>query len=235
MIRNLKMLGLALVAVVAMSAMVASSASAQAGKGWLTSTGPVKLTGTQPKATLTAFGNQEVECHGHYEIGNVGETPHGVITPPATKFTVTPHYTECVARIGATTAPATVTTNHCDFDLEIGETKSAGHWKGTAKVRCENAGEAIEVHVYSNSSHSSTICTQKVTPQEGLEGGEVFNGEGGTIGLTGTIGGIKVEKTGILCGGTAETNEAVEHLEGTVISGTNELEEATAISITDEA
>ena len=51
MIRNLKVLGLALVAVFAMSAMVASAASA----GVLTSDGPVKIKATETGSQANSF------------------------------------------------------------------------------------------------------------------------------------------------------------------------------------
>jgi hypothetical protein len=237
MIRNLKVLGLALVAVFAMSAMVASSASAQIHKGWLTSDGPVKLTGTENPATLTAFGNQKVECQAHYDIGNVGETPHGLILPPATEFTIKPTYSGCSATIGASKAPATVTTNKCDFVVKIGETMEVGKWATTAKVVCENAGEAIEVHAYSSETHASTICTVKVPAQEGLTGGFMTNVEEKgqwTTTLGGTFAKITATRTGILCGGTAETKTAEQHVDAH-ITGYNEEEEQTDITITDEA
>jgi hypothetical protein len=238
MLRNVKVLGLFLVAGLAMSAMAASSASAQVHKGWLTSDGPVKLTGTENPATLTAFGNQKLECHVHYDIGNVGETPHGFIEPPATEFTVKPTYSNCTASIGATKAPATVTTNKCDFVIKIGETIELGKWGTTAKVVCENpATESIEVHAYSSSAHTTTICTMKFPAQEGPTGGFVTNVEEEgqwTITLGGTLNNITATKTGILCGGTAETKTAEQHLDAH-ITGFNEADEQTDITITDEA
>jgi hypothetical protein len=238
MIRNLKVLGLALVAVFAMSAVVASSASAQVHKGWLTSDGPVKLTGTENPATLTAFGNQKVECHAHYDIGNVNETPHGFIEPPATEFTIKPTYSNCTASIGTTKAPATVTTNKCDFVVKIGETIELGKWGTTAKVVCENpATEAIEVHAYSSPAHSTTICTVKVAAQEGLTGGFMVNDEeegAWTVTLGGTFKEIHATKTGVLCGGTSETKTAEQHVDAH-ITGFNEANEQTDITITDEA
>jgi hypothetical protein len=65
-----------------------------------------------------------------------------------------------------------------------------------------------------------------------LTGGFVENLAGGKITLGGTVGGIKATKTGILCGGTAETNSAEVHGDA-VVSGTNELGEPTAIEISD--
>jgi hypothetical protein len=44
---------------------------------------------------------------------------------------------------------------------------------------CENPGEAIEVHAYTSSAHSTTICTMKFPAQAGLTGGFMTNVEEG--------------------------------------------------------
>ncbi len=227
MIRNLKALGLALAVVLATSATVASAASAA---GQLTSDGPVKLTGTSAGGAATAFGFK-VECHEHATVGAVGETPHGFLTPPVSAFTVQTQSTNCVATIGATVAPATVTANGCDGVTKIGETISAGKWGGTGEIVCPESKQ-IEIHAYTNSAHTSTICTVKIPSQAGLTGGSVENIAGGKITLGGTIKGIKATKTGILCGGTAETNSAEVHGDA-VVSATNKAGGATAIEISD--
>jgi hypothetical protein len=229
MIRNLKGFGAALLlAVFAMSAVAASAASAA--PGVLTSDGPVKLTGTSAGGAATAFGFK-VECHEHATVGAVGETPHGFLTPPVSSFTVQTQSTNCVATIGVTIAPATVTTNGCDGVTKIGETISAEKWGGTGEIVCPESKQ-IEIHAYTNSAHTSSICTVKIPPQTGLTGGSVENIAGGKITLGGTVKGIKATKTGVLCGGTAETNSAEVHGDA-VVSGTSNAGEATAISISD--
>jgi len=225
--RNLKTLGLALAVVLATSAAVASAASAA---GHLTADGPVKLTGTSAGGAATAFGFK-VECHEHATVGAVGETPHGFLTPPVSAFTVQTQSTNCVATIGAILAPVTVTANGCDGVTKIGETISAGKWGGTAEIVCPETKQ-IEIHAYTNSSHTSMICNVKIPPQSGLTGGFVENIAGGKITLGGTVTGIKATKTGILCGGAAETKSAEIHGDA-VVSGTNKAGEATAISIGD--
>ena len=226
MIRNLKVLGLSLVAVFAMSAMVASAASA----GELTSDGPVDLHATENPAVLTAIAGQKVECHATYTIGNVNETPHATfITLPKANLTVTPDYTNCVSVIGELKAPLTVTMNGCDFVLHIGAQLEAGKYSGTADVVCEGSNQ-IEVHAYSSAAHSSTVCTYKIPAQTGLTGGFVKNAAG-KVELGGPVTGIKATRTGILCGGTAETKEAKQDI-GVVVSGTNEAGAATNIEVT---
>jgi len=225
MIRNLKVLGLCLVAVFAMSSMVASAASA----GELTSDGKVKLSATENPAVLTAIAGQKVECHAVYTIGKVDVTPHPeFMTLPASTFTISPDYSNCVSVIGELKAPSTVTMNGCDFVLHIG-TLSGGSYGGTADIVCE-AGKEIEVHAYSSAAHSSTVCTYKIPAQTGLTGGTVKN-NAGKIEINGPVNGIKATRTGILCGGNAETKEAKQDI-GAVVSGTNEAGAATNIEVT---
>jgi hypothetical protein len=227
MIRNLRYLGTMLVAVLAMSSVAASMAMAE---GALTSTGRVKLTGTTASGVATAFG-LKLECHEHANAGKVNETPHGFVTPPLTSFTVQSQSSGCVATIGETKAPATVTTNGCDGTTEITKTISAGVWGGTSSIVCP-VGKEIEIHAYTNSTHASTICTVKIPAQTGLTGGSAKNIANGDITLSGPGGGIKATKTGILCGGTAETNSAEVHGDA-VVSGTNEAAAPTDILLSD--
>jgi hypothetical protein len=228
MIRNLRYLGTMLVAVFAMSSAIASAAIAETGK--LTSDGPVKLTGTTTSGIAKAFGFTLV-CHEHAIVGAVNETPHGFVTPPLSTFTVQTESTGCVATIGAIEAPSTVVTNGCDGVTHLGETIAANKWGGTVDIVCP-VGKQIEINSYTNASHTSLICKIKIPAQSGLTGGSAENLGEGKIGLNGFGGGIKATKTGILCGGNAETNSA--EVTGTaVVSGTNEAGKATAIEISD--
>jgi len=227
MIRNLKILGLSLLAVFAMSAMVASAALA----GELTSDGKVKLSATENPVVLTAIAGQKIECHAVYTIGKVGVTPHPeFMTLPASTFTVSPDYSACVSVIGELKAPGTITMNGCDFVWHIGAKIETGKYGFTVDIVCE-AGKEIENHGYSSAAHSSTVCTYKIPAQTGLTGGTVKNVSGGKIELGGPINGLKETRTGILCGGNAETKEGRWDI-GAVISGTNEAGAATSIEVT---
>jgi hypothetical protein len=231
MIRNLKALGLALVAVFAMSAVVASAASAAIPS--LTSDGPVTLSGSDnvgTKSTLTAFG-LKTECNATYHAHKYNVTPRVFIPSGATTVTVTPTYSNCLGVIGGTSTPATVTFNGCDYVLHIGNTVAGVEkYGGTTDIVCPE-GQQIEIHVYTNSSHATTICTIKVPGQTGLAGVTVQN-SGGNLVLGGPITGIRASKTGILCGGTAETTTGEEDISITV-SGKNEAGGATSVSISD--
>ena len=226
MFYDIKVLGLAVIAVMSVSAMLASPASA----GLLTSDGPVKATGTESPATLTLIAGQKLECHSVETWSNFAETPHGPLKVPTSTITIEKHETNCVAVIGELKAPATVTMNGCDFTEHVGAKLESGKYASTTDIVCAG-GKSIEIHAYSSAAHSSTVCTYVIPAQVGLAGGFVKNVAGGKIELGGPITGIKATRSGILCGGNAETKEAKEDV-GIVISGTNEGGSATSIEVT---
>jgi len=132
MIRKFKTLGLALVAVLALSAVVASAASAA---NYTASSYPV--TGTATSAVGNDIFTTEagtVECAGHFE---------GTLTEASTSLTVKAKYTGCKA-FGF--ASATVSMNSCDYLFTEPAKQSAhnistglGEWTMQADVRCTGA------------------------------------------------------------------------------------------------
>jgi hypothetical protein len=229
MTRKLRTLGLALVALFVVGAMTASAALAES---QLTSDGPVELTGKDSegeKATFTGFG-LTASCQGEYTVGLENQTPHTFFDPSmifVAIFTVAPHYTNCTAKLGESSVPDTVTMNGCDYLVHVGN--GAEHWE----VVCPG-GQQIEMHSYSGSSHLSSICTIKVPGQTGISGGAVENlKEGGVEKLVvkEPLSSIRATKSGVLCGGSSETENASMDMHA-VISGVNEEGKATGISIT---
>jgi hypothetical protein len=144
---NLKTLGLALMAILALGAVPASVASAQE-QGKLTSTGPVTLTGTETGGvglnTLTAF-NATIACPGSIYTGHLVTTHKqteenptkktlehknagiGVDMLPSgsTAVTITPHYKEvngegkpnCDGLFPGT--KSTIDMNGCDYVIHL--------------------------------------------------------------------------------------------------------------------
>jgi hypothetical protein len=230
MTRNLKTLGLALVAVFAMSAVAASTASAQQGK--LTSDGPVTLIGTE---TGELFANSftgnsgKITCPGSVFTGHkYNVTPHVAGASGETTATITPHYPKhCTAHIPFLgTRTATVTTNGCDFVFHIGSTTGgvANTYGVTADQVCP-VGKSIEVHVYcAGCSHVDTnsICTIKTPAQSGLVGPHVTSAPP-HINIQGTFTNIKSSESGSLCSGETTTSQlhidiTVKDSKGTSIS-----------------
>jgi hypothetical protein len=228
--RKFKALALALAAIFALSGIMASVAMAE-GEGTITSDGRVSLVGTNVAGTETTFRafGMETQCTIKYTIGNLKETPHKFVTPPVARVTVKADTIKCKSKIGESTGlPTTVTGNKCDF-TRVFPLLKPGKWKMKSSIGCE-AAESIEFHVYSSSAHTTSICTVKVPPQENLEGGTAENISGGKITFGGTFTGIKATKTGILCGGTAETSSGEEEAD-VEVSGTNEAGGATEVSL----
>ena len=229
MIRNFKALGLALVAVFAMSALAATAASA-AEQGFATSTGNFKLTGTDEATgnALTYPGEEKLVCpESHY----VGEKENGGFLASGSKtFTVTPTYTNCSA--GPNNHKATVTMNGCDFLFHLGNTKSGvtDTYAVTADLVCP-AGKEVEVHVYFAAGNENIqVCKIKFGAQTGLGGATVKDLTNGTVTVGGTTTGIKASKSGIC--GAGETN-AAEYDIAVILGGVNEGGTSTAVSLSD--
>ena len=142
---NLKILGLAIVAVLAMSALSASMASAAEFNAEKT---PVTITGAQVEENVLTTTAGTVKCTGTKFVGTSS-------TSPTTTITVNATYTGCTG-FGF---PATVSMNGCHFTLHI----SPGVATGTADVLC--SGNEITVVA---SSGGTTKCTVHVKAQNGL-------------------------------------------------------------------
>jgi len=173
MIRNLKALGLALAAILALSAVSASgvSAATEPIAKFSCSTYPCSLSGEQPAAEkhefVTAAG--AVECE-------LAIFQSSTISEAATGLTVTPTYEECVLHnaLTGTTDPATVTMNGCDykFTIHYHETKKgagvkADEYSGDVDIVCP-AEKAIEIHVFkaADEEHKeATKCTYHIKEQ----------------------------------------------------------------------
>ena len=244
MIRNLKTLGLALMAVFALGAVSASAASA----GALTTDGPVTLkateTGEVTANRLTAFG-AFIQCPESTYAGHA--VGGGFIPSGATTITLTPEYKQTTAGgapncIGPFGWSATVETNNCDYVVHVGaKTGSpADTYGGTIDVVCP-AGKEITVRIWtSESDHTSKptepFCILHVPPQTGLKGADATDTTNGTIDVTGTVEGIRVLRTAqaadpspVLCA-TSETTTGKFDID-TTVTGKNEAGGATTISL----
>jgi hypothetical protein len=132
MIRNLRVLGLAFVAVLAMSAVVASAA--QAVPTFTASSYPATVTGSNTignEVFTTEGGN--VECDSHFVSNS--------ISGPTSTLTVTPTYTGCTA-FGFLSA--TVNTEGCTYVFHATEKVSSGVYKHHVDVVCPS-GQSIKV------------------------------------------------------------------------------------------
>lgn len=219
MTRNLKALGLALVAAFALSAIAASAASAQ--QAYLTSDGPVTLigeeVGEENENRLTSFGNF-TQCPGSTYTGHaVDVTPHESLPPHSTAVTITPHYVNCEATgLGF---PTTVNMNGCDYVFDLGETtESPDDTYGIlSTVDCpENS------HIVVTSSIFGSHCTVTITEDpNGYEGLDVTDNTDGTVTVSGTIEGIEAHRKGGF-GCSEETTNTGELHQNVLVEGQNE-------------
>lgn len=148
--RSLKILGLVVTAVLALGAVVASSASATA----FTSAGEhdEHVTGT--------------DTHGVDEF-TVGETSKltcdeesftATVAHNSTWATVVPTYNKCRTTGGEEKENVTVTMNGCAYEF-------SSH--GEVRLHCP-VGKVIEIHHYSDpGKHKNNTCTLTVGPQTG--------------------------------------------------------------------
>jgi hypothetical protein len=229
MARNLKALGLALVAALAISA---PAASAQ--QGVLTSDGPVTLDLTATRGGggtegITTFG-ERIECPGTTYAGHkYNVTPHELIPIGAHTITITPHFVNC--KTASAPNKATLTMNGCDYVFSFGQTVAQNKYPITAEVACP-VGAAIEFHEYLASNNENiSVCTLTVRPQSGIMGLSVTtNTISDDLNIAGTLKGIHVEKHGLCGSGTSVTGEY--HMDLTV-QGTSIRGENTGITVTD--
>jgi hypothetical protein len=237
MIRNLKALGLALVAVFAMSAVAASAASAQT-QGHLTSeTGePVTLIGTETGGAganaLTAFGTV-AECPGSIYTGHAlnSEDP---LESSATAGTLTAHFNQSACATGEG-REVTIETNGCDITLEAGETVGQEEYEGGGELVCP-LGKKAHVGVWSAGSNHTEgrLCTLEFGAQSGSGSLRIVNTPAGDVDVVGAIGGIQVTRHGLclLDGKGTTTNSGEVHVDATV-EATNAVGEPVGISASD--
>lgn len=177
MTSNLKNLGLALIAAFAVSAVVASGASA-AGEKFHCAKEQCILTATsetekQHDIVKDNLGN-ELACHGSYQGNTTAKT--------VDEITLVPAYSEC-------TGGHSVTNEHCAWIFKS-STDANGHAK--TKLECAAGGKLIV--------HTSVGCTLTFEPQEVEQGVHYVNGMlPNTVTAEVTAKGLKFSKSGGFC------------------------------------
>jgi hypothetical protein len=176
MIRNFKTLGVALMAVFAMSAVVASAASAT-NDVFESEKVPVTLTGTQVAVNKFTLAGQAVECTGISVDATVTASPVSQIT------TGEPVYSGCTYAGGA----ATVHMNGCKY-LLTGTTDVSGDAQ-VAIVDCPK-----EKHIAITST--AINCTITVKAKGAIDGNQVAEeGVHYTNDGAGTTAGVLIDLT----------------------------------------
>lgn len=188
MIRNLKALGLALVALVAMSALFSSAASA----GFESEAETTTLTATalETQKFQVKAGGLTIQCNT-ITLDSSTQT-----SKKTTTVTVSPTYTNCLNLIGV---PVSIHSNGCKYVFH----SNAGSTTGTTDVECEGT-KGIEITI-------GSLCTYKIDTQTGLSAVNFKNKGAGTtreVELEPVVNGITstlITNDSILC--TAASNE----------------------------
>jgi hypothetical protein len=158
MTRNLKGLGFALVAVFALSGVVASMAAAKDAR-FTAESYPATFDGAQLVANVLEREGRKLTC----EVATLSGT---ITATSATTVTATPTYSNCHSIILGVKFPATVTMNGCDFLFHLtGELNAGGQETFTAisDLVCTTPNE-VEVHIYENAAKhaaGTSMCTIK--------------------------------------------------------------------------
>jgi hypothetical protein len=169
MTRKLKALGLALVAVFATSALVASAAQAEEFTGYDQSTGTHTETvihgvqeGSHSFTAGSGFGS--ITCTTATFAGN---SPTGT----STELTITPTYSGCSDSFGRT---VDVTMEGCDYKFTTPTFVSSGTYSGLVDLACPT-GHSVTVHV---TSGGTSVCTVTIHAQTGLGSNHYTNKAG---------------------------------------------------------
>jgi hypothetical protein len=215
MIRNLKILGLASMAILAISAAVASTALAGTTTGKVTAPEPVTLkgtpTGNEADNGFTAFGTQ-IKCPKTTYTGHkISETPHKFIASGSSEITITPHF-DPICSVGM---------NGCDFAFrDITTTGGVEHTYGVVLDIVCPTGKEILI--------GGPACDVFIPAQTGLQGAHLKTTTTGThdIDLEGKFEGITAKS----CLGLHTTNAMFDV--DVTIKGYNVLDEVKPITIT---
>lgn len=220
MIRNLKILGLALVAVLATSAVAASGAQAQKGKITVEGGGnnTATLVGAQEGVHVFKANGNEVTC-GTATFHAAAKHEDETVKASAT-------YSNCHI-IALFTFSAEVKMNGCEYHFsdfttedEQGNTDPTGNhtnFTGTTKLICP-AGKAIEVKV------PVAGCTLSIGGEQEFKDSITAKNVQGTkehLTLNATVNGIAFTSTGGLCGasGNGGTYNGATTIEGEETGG----------------
>lgn len=180
MTNKLKVLGLALVAVFAMSAVAASAASAN--QFMSEGGGSTTVTATQVGEHVFTVDGASVTC----EVATFSSV--GEVASPATSVKVSPNYEECTA---FTFFTAKIQTEGCYYNLHVGATGGI-EYTGSLDLECEEGHEIVI---------AAGTCEAKVAGGQEFSGIGYANAEGGKVTIAAEVAGIAVNKTkdGFLC------------------------------------
>jgi hypothetical protein len=209
--RKLKTLGLALVAVFAVSAVAAPVSSAS--PELHSETGHTILTGNQITANELALDAGTMKCASLKFDGTIE-------VATTTTFGLTPTFSEC--KFGAE-INALFTHNECRFRFHVGP--NTEHLTGSVDIVCPD-NQQIEI--------DAPMCTITIPPQANLQGVTYTNENEGmerSIVLDINLVGIDYEEHGMLCENETETTNNGTYTGRVTVTGENTNQEHRGIWI----
>ncbi len=219
MIRNLKALGLALVAVFAIGAITASAALAVEDH-FTTSQTSALMTGTSTNNKFEITGGPSFECTtSQFTATGVNNSTEVTVDPSYTgRIGETPHGTKCT---GSPIGNVTIDMNSCDYDLTGKTTGSdGGLTDATISVTCTTAGDHIVIT-------GPLGCKIKVPAQTPTSGGVTYTNlpkhpGGSAIEVIATATGITY--TSENCVGVASEGNDSDYTGTVVVTGYEDTE-----------
>jgi len=192
MARNLKVLGLAILAALTVGVVISSSGSADDSESFTAGSYPATLHSATGTHTFTFAGGRKFEC---------ATTISGELTEASEKVKLIPKYTECTTLIAGIKKSSTTTVS-CEMGLD--------HYNILfffTRTKCEK-GYTHHVTVYNDAKHTEVLCKYEIFANEGEK--VTHENLGGTSGIkvTWEIGGIKYKRisgSALLCGEAEST------------------------------
>jgi hypothetical protein len=205
MTRKLKTLGLAVVAIMALSAVIASASQAAAAKFMAETSYPAPVKGVSTNThTFTTPAGITLSC--------TTATFTGIASAESAELTMGPKYENCSTKVLGITFPVKATIGEaghkCDYLFHAGvTTATADEYAGTVDVKCEAAGEDITVDVFESKKKEEenvTFCQLHIAPQTGLGAINYNNNTAASpksVAVEASVAGIATTRTGsALCG-----------------------------------
>ncbi len=169
MTRNAKILGLALVAMLAMGAAMASAASAAEQPRLTVESYPATLSGEQTTGASNEFtleGGRTLKCE---TVKYTGTYTEAEAKGEPWSARVSPEYIGCTATILGNVTDVTVTVNGCTLkftaDTYVSETEATGK---EVHLECPT-GKVLEIHIWQTSAkhlaNEAAFCTYTIAPQ----------------------------------------------------------------------
>lgn len=199
MVRKIKGIGVVVVAVLALGAVVASSAQAEK----FTSANGVPFTihgHDTTKSHVLTIGGRAIKC------ATTTEVQKGATQASYNEVTLDVTFSGCTAEILGNTFDVTITMEGCDTHYTTPTNKV-----GKFDIKCP-AGKSIVVHVYNGTgvehTDANSICTYTIGEQTNLSHVGYSNNADGTITAKTTVTGIAVTRskgTLAVCGAGATT------------------------------